>query len=337
MLSRDIQRTIMENAIRLQLRGYESSGKRSLRRLVDTARHLTKSKVQKELFDQVGTIFEDENSLYYDALDRLMKTVDRDTIIHFGVNLGYEAMSKGAGKIRRLKKQTGEDTSWLIEMHIGEGNAAKYKADAFRKTVRYFTQAGANVFSLFLSGPVDSILNELSPAIREQDTASFLLFLPNVILSQETMQTLSAMQNVLLLIPGNHILSGKNQKTEPDTVADSHTETASAAGAMAEWLSEKRMLFGYYLVTRREAVKDLNDYLEPFDSAPSPIIFLLQDMDQAEFPEEDPVLTAFRENPELPLLPVNYRLDTAAVNKMISGKVLSVRAADNIRRSKPSE
>lgn len=321
----DIQRTIIENTIRMHLRNYNGSDKRSLRRLLDTARRLTHSGLAADMLSTVSSLIEDENSLYYDAFRQLMNQADRDTLIHFAVNLGYEGMAKGARRIRQHREQTGKDTSWLIEMHVGEENAGKYTANAFRSTIRRLSAAGCSIFSLFLSGPVDRILKTLSPVLREEASSAFLIFLPDTILAQDTMQELISLQNTLFLIPGNI-----PARSEADPCSGHNQPNPSSPAAMADWFAEKRMLFGYYLAVRSGTLAEPVPLLQRFEGAASPLVILLRDMDDPALPEKSAELDEYRGNPALPLILMDYRLDSAAANRSISGKPLSLKLSDNL-------
>lgn len=103
MRKRDLTRLLIENTVDRALRDMERDAHRSLRNLVDLALTFSKGTFERHFLTLCRSMLENETSPYYQLLDRALRTCDRQTLKTFGINVGYEACSKGPGASGRLR------------------------------------------------------------------------------------------------------------------------------------------------------------------------------------------------------------------------------------------
>ena len=111
MRKRDLTRLLIENTVDRALRDMERDAHRSLRNLVDLALTFSKGTFERHFLTLCRSMLENETSPYYQLLDRALRTCDRQTLKTFGINVGYEACSKGARRIREIEALTRAEVS----------------------------------------------------------------------------------------------------------------------------------------------------------------------------------------------------------------------------------
>lgn len=112
----DVTRGLIDFALSQCLKNMKTDPRRSLRRLNDLALQASKGRFQSELFSLFQQMLDNENSPYYDMLDRILSTTDTAVLKSFGINLGYNAWTRGAAQLRAASPDTSLPLSWLVEL-----------------------------------------------------------------------------------------------------------------------------------------------------------------------------------------------------------------------------
>ena len=88
-------------------------------------------------------MLENETSPYYQLLDRALRTCDRQTLKTFGINVGYEACSKGARRIREIEAAQGFNVPWALTIQAGSQGLSRLY---LQRLVTEGTELGIRVF-----------------------------------------------------------------------------------------------------------------------------------------------------------------------------------------------
>lgn len=133
------------------------SPQRGLRNLVDLGAMFAKSESSRAFLQAAQEILKDKKSPYYDLLQRLLEAVDVRTLSNLCVNLGYNALTRGAREIRAHAQAL--DTSLPLAMQVeaepsrkGEGRAATVCGNAQRLGVHLFLLDGTEGLPDYLWG-----------------------------------------------------------------------------------------------------------------------------------------------------------------------------------------
>ncbi|MDO4292790.1 MAG: hypothetical protein Q4C65_06105 [Eubacteriales bacterium] len=100
MTKQDITRGLIEFAVNQCLNTMKEDPHRSIRRLADLGRQFAKGRFQERLFSLFQTLLTHEDSPYYDMIARLLSQADSARLKQFCINVGYNAWTVGAAKIR---------------------------------------------------------------------------------------------------------------------------------------------------------------------------------------------------------------------------------------------
>ena len=98
-------RIIIKTFVKTALKDADEAPERCTRNLVDMALHFSKGRFQISFF---------EMALIEDAL----KHMDKDKLIEFGLNLGYNGCTMGAHIVRKIKRTENINVPWLLFLNI---------------------------------------------------------------------------------------------------------------------------------------------------------------------------------------------------------------------------
>ncbi len=119
MPNQDFTRLLIEGTVNRTLNQIRKDPQRSIRNLVDLGVTFSRGRFQRNFLEIAQNMLENENSAYYDLLDLLVHQVNPAYFKHFGVNLGYEGLTRGARIIRSIEKVSSYNIPWVLSMACG--------------------------------------------------------------------------------------------------------------------------------------------------------------------------------------------------------------------------
>jgi len=309
METKDIKRIFVENTIRMHFKSYDQDPQRTIRRMIDMGHRFTKSRVQADRFAVISKLFEDENSPYYEAVDKLMQGVNRSTLMHFGLNLGYNSWKNGTHQINRYEQASGKVISWIIDIDINAANYTKYTPENVSKMINHFNIRGVYIFSLHISDIPECTMIELLSAIAEHSSSNFVLFTDGELLSDELYDMLKALTNVAVIVP------------------------MDVPRATTETMTELKLLWGHSADMPADTT-DIREWVhamtELADSSASPLLILRntvrEDTDEAVNTDYE-LFSELRYSMSHPVLLISYSGDLQKINRIISGENIPLAAA----------
>ena len=193
MSNRDFTRILIEGAVNRTLSQLRRDPRRSLRNLVDLGVTFSRGRFQKPFLEMAQSMLENEESAYYDLLDLLAGQVDPAHIKNFGINLGYEGLTKGAETIRQTEKLGGYNIPWAISMVCG----GALDQAAITHMIHQGMEQGVYVYGLLDRGVSLTMVQELSE--RFPRCAFFLVTTGNNLLSQ-SLEPLKSCNNLYISV-----------------------------------------------------------------------------------------------------------------------------------------
>lgn len=232
MESGALTKTMVESVVDRGLREIAADPARSLRKLVDMGGLLARGRFQKHFLTMIQDMLEREESPYYELARRVSKEADRNAVKTFGINMGWECWTAGAGRIRRFEEERGYNIPWSLTFRMdGAVRDAMTETD-YRRVLSEAKAKGICAFFFFAEKRGDLALAlELA---RMEPECAFLFFLPPELV-------------------GGAELRGLVHRDNAATLVD--------AGAVdwrdaARRLREERRLYGVYRRYRTEAEGD---------------------------------------------------------------------------------
>lgn len=113
-MGNNLTRFMIDKAVGRALREIRNRSKRELRNLVELGMYHAEGRFQSEFFRLAQQMLLDQDCPYYDAVFRVASTVDDAALKKLGVNVGFNAWTVGARRIREYEARHGCNVPWTI-------------------------------------------------------------------------------------------------------------------------------------------------------------------------------------------------------------------------------
>ena len=84
----DTSRIMIKTFVKSALKDAENSPERCTRNLVDMALNFSNNSSQYSFFSIARQMLNNENSPYYPLIEDILKHIDKDKLLNFGLNIG---------------------------------------------------------------------------------------------------------------------------------------------------------------------------------------------------------------------------------------------------------
>lgn len=194
-MEKDLTRLLIETTIRRALKQGEASPERETRNLVDLGLNFSHGRFQTRILSAAQKMLQNEKSAYYTLIKDVLTHIDRERLLTFGVNLGYEGCTKGAKVIRQTEAEGGFNVPWALTLQI---SAAKLAAQpkAYAGIFRQSAQLGIHTYLLFSKED----MCPLFPTLAAQETSAFILCPRARQITEEFVAALDEAPNVMVAV-----------------------------------------------------------------------------------------------------------------------------------------
>ena len=144
-MAESMNRIMVKTIVKKAIRDIKTDPERTTRNLIDMALQFADSRFQQEFYSSAQMLLTNENSAYYSLVKDSIAKVNEDTLLTFGMNLGYNGLYEGAGRIRKLETEDGCNIPWTISLSIAGGKLF----DRHHKTVEQGEKLGIHTWQLF--------------------------------------------------------------------------------------------------------------------------------------------------------------------------------------------
>lgn len=208
-MKKDLNRILVETAVRRFLSRIQESPERETRNLIDLGLNLSSGRFQKKFLEASQAMLRNENSAYYDLIKRSSQHVDPERLLAFGVSLGYDSCTKGAKTIRAIEAERNFNIPWSLGLSI--------KAEWFLKHPSFYPSLleqgislGIHAWPLFIKGDPGKIL----PLVEGRPDCAFVLYLHGPQISDEFLETVLPLKNVVISVYGDEDMPAACKKLQ---------------------------------------------------------------------------------------------------------------------------
>jgi hypothetical protein len=195
----DIKRILIESMIDKTIRDAKVSPRRTVRNLIDMGVNFSKGLFQKRFLSYAQGMLQNQNSAYYDLAENIFVNVDKNLLLNFSVNLGYNGCTKGAKKIRKIESEKGFNIPWSLSIDIDEEKLRKYP-EAYQKIIEQGMNLGIYVYLLFLPDGNPDVLPEL---LKKYPDCAFTVFLQNDKITDEFAKQIKQLGTTMVAVSMN--------------------------------------------------------------------------------------------------------------------------------------
>ncbi|MDO4923265.1 MAG: hypothetical protein U0N74_02885 [Peptococcaceae bacterium] len=192
MKTTDMNRLLVEATVQRTLERLTEAPEREIRNLIDMGLEFSEGRFQKQIFATAQTMLQNPNSAYYTLVKHAANHIDHERLLNFGMNLGYESCTKGAGTIRAIEAQEGFNIPWALTLSLN----SHITLDVYDRIFEQSTALGIYTTLLY----VNDDFFEIFPLIKKHSHMAFVLFVNGNALSDACLQTLHELKNILICI-----------------------------------------------------------------------------------------------------------------------------------------
>lgn len=190
-MSQSVIRTFIKRAI-IDIR---ESPARSTRNLIDMALNFSNGRFQTRFLEAAQEMLRNEYSAYYGLVQDLALHVDMETILTFGMNVGYNSCTAGAAKIRKLEEEYHFNIPWsltlLTDLEKYPGSVSDYDA-----VIGQGKELG--IYTWLLHSQSKTV--QLLPLIEKHPDCAFLLFCPAGEITEELLDETASIHNLMFVV-----------------------------------------------------------------------------------------------------------------------------------------
>ncbi|NCB52674.1 MAG: hypothetical protein EOM54_12480 [Clostridia bacterium] len=227
----DVTRRILRATVDKAINDIGADPERSVRNLVELGQNFASGRFQQYFFDMMRAILNNGQSAYYPLAEKIVSSVDHETLETFGINIGYNGFTLGAANIRETEDREGYNIPWTAVFRLSgrEGGISDTEAD---EAVSQFRELGVYCYIIICkSGQQERI----SWIFRKYSDCAFVLFVHGEDLSEGEAEDLTCCKNLMVCIS-----------------ADSAGFAASAV-----MMRRKKLLYGVYSVYSDKMADDI--------------------------------------------------------------------------------
>lgn len=289
MPKRDLTRLLIETTVSRILKDMERDEPRSCRKLLDLALRFCPGPFENHLLALCRDALDLGTSRYHQLAGRMLRDVNREYLIHLGVNLGYEAGRLGAQRIRQVKAREGLNVPWAMVLEMERGSVS-------RQILQEAGELGCRVYLIRDRG-VD--WQELEQLLQANPNAFFAVLASAENALKWNLPRLAAWQNLLMVVP-------------------------QESAALCQRLEAERMPYAVSLRYRDLSVLHQLEELSPRKSLAAILIAgAPEPVRQAVYAR----VLECRKVGKYPFVPVELQEDILAISRIVSGRPLGLRVA----------
>lgn len=191
-------------AVSKAIEDMKGNTRRSIRNLIDLALLFSQGENQKWFFKTAKKVISNPQNPYHALAARAVADIDNDTIKTVGLNLGYNSLIYGAGKLRKKQESMEFMLPWLLIFDVSDS-----QPDTFRH-IENLIGGGQElgIYSYVFCPHEPNEIRPLCEIAKQFDECLFVFRVPSLLITEETIISLSERHNIAVSIqPENEDLS----------------------------------------------------------------------------------------------------------------------------------
>ena len=170
-----ITRAIIDSTVDRSLREIAEDPKRSIRKLADLGRLFTKGRFTAEVYSLIQDLLHNDDSPYYEAIEKLLRSTDNELLKTFGINLGYNGLNIGGRIARSYAEDSGFRVPWIISVRLNPSVPNSMSVSEVDNIIRQAKPLGIYCFSIRLEGSLMPLTGLTEIMVQHPECAFFCL------------------------------------------------------------------------------------------------------------------------------------------------------------------
>jgi len=292
-----VTRAIIKVAAEKGMKNMSENPDRAIRYLVDLAGSFSNSEFQKSFFDAAIEELQNKESMYFKLVKRITEETNPSSIVTFGINLGYNCWTMGAGMIKKYVESKGFYVPWYLAFSLGKD--CKLRVFDINALIEQGKKMGIYSY-VFIIGSDYSDFDLLVAALKKQKECACMLMADPEMITQQRAEHIFGAQNVMLLL---------------------NMENTSEFFAVADRLQQLGCFYGGFSGYGRVKKIDPSELLRSGEQARCATVFFLRNMEDMHdgIFQDSLGINDNRENITAASFPVDLYQDFALIDNNVSG------------------
>lgn len=192
-MENSLNRIMVTTIVKKAIRDLKTDPDRTVRNLVDMALHFADSRFQEQFYSSAQRLLANEKSGYYDLVKETLAKVNEESLLTFGMNIGYNGLYDGSKKIRAAEAQDGFNVPWTVALTIAEGKVY----DHHHRAIEMGEKMGIHSWQLFSDRGFFDCLN----IAQSHPDSSFVIFCDSGNLGWGELDYLDDTSNIAIMVP----------------------------------------------------------------------------------------------------------------------------------------
>lgn len=199
-MKKDITRAIIDATVDRGLREIYEDPRRSIRKLADLGKQFNNGRFMQDIYAIFQDLLRNDDSPYYTAIEHLLQNTDIKALKGFGINLGYNAFTKGGKKIRSLYSKKNLKVPWTLIIRIDSFSKNSLTPHDLIPLIAEAKKLGIYAYIIRLENSL-SYIDDLLKVFMTYDDCSFMLLLPDREIDSKLSPYIKECNNVLYFLP----------------------------------------------------------------------------------------------------------------------------------------
>ncbi len=187
-----MNRIMVKTIVKKAIRDIKTDPERTTRNLIDMALNFADSRFQKEFYSSAQGLLTNESSGYYALVKDTITQINEESLLTFGMNLGYNGLYEGAGKIRKAEGKDGFNIPWTVSLTITEGKVF----DPHHRAIEQGEAMGIHTWQLFSQS---GIFECMTLAEKHPDSA-FVIFCSSNEITWSVLDYADDLRNIAIVV-----------------------------------------------------------------------------------------------------------------------------------------
>lgn len=279
----------------------QNDPEREVRNLIDVANMFVGGKFQKQFFEAATKELEKEDSPYYKIAAQAILKTDKEAILSFGMNFGYNSLTSGAKEIREFENKFGFNVPWTFLIELSENG--QLDTNHLEGLIGQGEEMGIYSYTLILQRGYTHFSALSNVMMMHGDCAFMLLVEPDDLIAARAWISPIRLKNIVISVNIN---------------ASSKTSIEEATRILRE---EKAFCSAFFRASK-EKPTDIGAAVILAESYGYELLLLLQNHSYYIENEEDIRLSLnkVRGNLQVPVVPLDIMADAVMVDRNISSE-----------------
>lgn len=194
-MEKSMSRILVETVVKKAINSIKDSPERGIRNLVDMGMQFSEGRFQKNFFTMAQTMLQNENSAYYDLVRETVAHTDADRLFTFGMNLGYNSCTEGAGRIRQNEKKMNCNIPWTVSLWL---DAQKLNGNLELYNMRIHEGERLGIYTWMLFAP--ELPRQALSLAKEHPDSAFCIFCQSKEISDAFLGEAADLDNIMLVV-----------------------------------------------------------------------------------------------------------------------------------------